>query len=103
MRGGLPFSLTWWSFTFPVGTVVTGTAALGAQTGAAAFTWLAACTFALLLAAWAVAFVNTARGAWTGALLLPPPSEARSALGALDGPRDDRAVAVPRPGTTSPA
>src|SRR6201999_3343843 len=22
-RGGLPFSLTWWSFTFPVGTVVT--------------------------------------------------------------------------------
>jgi C4-dicarboxylate transporter/malic acid transport protein len=103
MRGGLPFSLTWWSFTFPVGTVVTGTAALGAQTGAAAFTWLAACTFALLLAAWAVAFVNTARGAWTGALLLPPPSEARSALGAMDWPRDDRAVAVPRPVTTSPA
>ena len=27
---GLPFSLTWWSFTFPVGTVVTGTSELSA-------------------------------------------------------------------------
>src|SRR6201996_7972376 len=27
-RRGLPFALTWWSFTFPVGTVVTGTAGL---------------------------------------------------------------------------
>ena len=26
-RQGLPFALTWWSFTFPVGTVVTGTSA----------------------------------------------------------------------------
>ena len=36
-RRGLPFSLTWWSFTFPVGTCVTGTSALAAQTGAALF------------------------------------------------------------------
>lgn len=28
-RDGLPFAPTWWSFTFPVGTVVTGTGALG--------------------------------------------------------------------------
>ena len=26
--GGLPFALTWWSFTFPVGTCVTGTISL---------------------------------------------------------------------------
>jgi C4-dicarboxylate transporter/malic acid transport protein len=75
LRRGLPFSLTWWSFTFPVGTIVTATAGLAAQTGAGAFAWLAVCAFALLLVAWAVAFVNTVRGAWTGALLLPPPGE----------------------------
>jgi len=33
-RKGLPFGLTWWSFTFPVGTCVTGTIGLAARTGA---------------------------------------------------------------------
>ena len=31
-RAHLPFSLTWWSFTFPVGTLVTGTSGLAART-----------------------------------------------------------------------
>lgn len=70
-RRGLPFSLTWWSFTFPVGTVVTGTAELATQTGARCFAWLAVCVFALLLVAWAAAFLNTLRGAWTGRVFLP--------------------------------
>jgi C4-dicarboxylate transporter/malic acid transport protein len=73
LRRGLPFSLTWWSFTFPVGTVVTGTAELAVQTGAREFAWLAACLFAMLLAAWGVAFANTLRTAWTGAAFLPAP------------------------------
>jgi C4-dicarboxylate transporter/malic acid transport protein len=73
LRRGLPFSLTWWSFTFPVGTVVTGAAGLAVQTGAREFAWLAACLFALLLVAWAVAFANTLRTAWTGAAFLPAP------------------------------
>lgn len=74
MRRGLPFSLTWWSFTFPVGTVVTGTAVLAVQTGAREFAWLAVGIFAFLLAAWTVAFVNTLRTAWTGAAFLPAPA-----------------------------
>ena len=74
-RRGLPFSLTWWSFTFPVGTVVTGTAELATQTGARSFAWLAVCVFALLLVAWAAAFLNTLRGAWTGRVFLPVPSD----------------------------
>jgi C4-dicarboxylate transporter/malic acid transport protein len=73
LRRGLPFSLTWWSFTFPVGTVVTGTSVLAVQTGARSFAWLAVCIFALLLVAWGVAFVNTLRGAWSGAAFLPAP------------------------------
>jgi C4-dicarboxylate transporter/malic acid transport protein len=78
MRRGLPFSMTWWSFTFPVGTVVTGTATLAVQTGAQAFAWLAACTFAFLVIAWAVAFANTLRGVWSGALLRLPTTEPRT-------------------------
>jgi tellurite resistance protein TehA-like permease len=74
LRGGLPFSLSWWSFTFPVGTVVTGTAVLAVQTGAREFAWLAVCIFALLLTAWVVAFTNTLRTAWTGAAFLPTPT-----------------------------
>ncbi|HEX4751780.1 MAG TPA: C4-dicarboxylate ABC transporter, partial [Solirubrobacterales bacterium] len=72
-RRGLPFSLTWWSFTFPVGTVVTGTSLLATQTGARGFAWLAICVFALLLVAWGAAFVKTMRSAWTGAAFLPAP------------------------------
>jgi C4-dicarboxylate transporter/malic acid transport protein len=74
MRRGLPFSLTWWSFTFPVGTVVTGTSVLATQTGARPFAWLAVGIFGALLIAWATALVNTVRIAWTGAAFLPAPA-----------------------------
>jgi len=70
-RRGLRFSLTWWSFTFPVGTCVTGASALGAATGSLAVDALAVALFGLLLLAWAVVATRTARGAATGALLLP--------------------------------
>jgi tellurite resistance protein TehA-like permease len=35
-RRRLPFSLTWWSFTFPVDTCVTGAVALAARSNAGA-------------------------------------------------------------------
>ena len=41
-RARIPFSLTWWSFTFPVGTLVTGTTSLALHTGAGLFRWAAA-------------------------------------------------------------
>lgn len=71
-RRHLPFSLTWWSFTFPVGTLVTGTSALATQTGAGLWTVSAGVLYALLLAAWSVVAVRTARGTWTGVLLRAP-------------------------------
>lgn len=61
-RQGLPFSLTWWSFTFPVGTCVTGTSALAARTGLPALTWASVGLYGLLLIAWAVVTARTARG-----------------------------------------
>jgi C4-dicarboxylate transporter/malic acid transport protein len=70
-RRGLPFALTWWSFTFPVGTVVTGTISLAARSHADALRGAAVVLFALLLAAWLVVAVRTARGMATGRLFLP--------------------------------
>ncbi|MFE7191297.1 TDT family transporter [Kitasatospora sp. NPDC057541] len=68
-RAGMGFAMTWWAFTFPVGTCVTGAAALARHTGFAGFTWLAAGLFALLLAGWALAAGGTAAALAGGRLL----------------------------------
>jgi tellurite resistance protein TehA-like permease len=61
-RDGLPFGLTWWSFTFPVGTVVTGTSGLAQLTGNNVLQAAAGVLFVLLISAWAVVAVRTVRG-----------------------------------------
>jgi tellurite resistance protein TehA-like permease len=68
-RQSLPFSLTWWSFTFPVGTVVTGTSGLAAHTGSTFFTVASVVFFLGLVGAWATVAVRTAHDVFTGALL----------------------------------
>ena len=72
-RTGLPFSLTWWSFTFPVGTVVTGAAGLAARTGSFLATSLAVGLGAVLVAAWLVVAARTLGGVRRGDLLRPAP------------------------------
>ncbi|MFF3578926.1 TDT family transporter [Streptomyces mirabilis] len=71
-RQGMGFAMTWWAFTFPVGTCVTGAESLARHTGLVAFDWLAVALFALLVAAWCVAAVHTARGLVSGELLATP-------------------------------
>ena len=71
-REGLPFSLTWWSFTFPVGTVVTGTSGLAQLTGNHVLQVAAGALFVLLLSAWSVVAVRTLRGVHSGKLLKKP-------------------------------
>jgi len=70
-REHLPFSLTWWSFTFPVGTCVTGTTGLALATGSAMLRAAATVFFAGLAMAWLTVAVRTARGAARGHLFLP--------------------------------
>ena len=72
VRAGMPFSLTWWSFTFPVGTVVTGTSGLAVATGADVLVVAAGVLYAGLVLAWATVAVRTARRTWSGALLRVP-------------------------------
>jgi C4-dicarboxylate transporter/malic acid transport protein len=74
-RRHLPFSLTWWSFTFPVGTCVTATTTLAAQTGSVALRVAAAVWYAGLVLAWLTVALRTAHGTARGRLLLSPPGQ----------------------------
>ncbi|MFI8534503.1 TDT family transporter [Streptomyces aquilus] len=71
-RAGMGFAMTWWAFTFPVGTCVTGAAGLARHTGLAAFDGLAIGLYAVLVAAWGVAALHTVRGLVSGELLAAP-------------------------------
>lgn len=79
-RQHLPFALTWWSFTFPVGTVVTGTSALALHTGSDVLAGLAVLFYVGLVAAWVTVAVRTARGALSGALFAPAISPFRTPI-----------------------
>ncbi|MGG7104123.1 TDT family transporter [Rhodococcus sp. 24CO] len=73
-RQGMPFALTWWSLTFPVGTFVTGTTQLALHTELPAFRYAAAIAYVGLLSTWCLVAVRTARGSLRGNLFLPPPT-----------------------------
>ncbi|MEU5403012.1 TDT family transporter [Streptomyces sp. NPDC005963] len=72
LRRGMPFTLGWWAFTFPVGTCVTGAAALGERTDQTALTALACALYLLLGTAWVVAGCRTVRGLFSAELLAAP-------------------------------
>jgi C4-dicarboxylate transporter/malic acid transport protein len=69
--GNLKFNLTWWAFTFPLGTCITGSTVLYGHTGAYLFAISAVALYTLLVTAWAVVAARTARGVFTGTLLRP--------------------------------
>ncbi|WP_426518211.1 TDT family transporter [Diaminobutyricibacter sp. McL0618] len=75
-RDGLPFSLTWWSFTFPVGTCVTGLSGLALHTGSVVLQVLAVVAFAGLVAAWLTVAIRTFHGSIIRGTLLVPPAAA---------------------------
>lgn len=76
-RHHLPFHLTWWSFTFPVGTFVTGTSRLALATQLPALRVAAGVAYVGLLSAWAMVAVLTLRGITSGELLRSPLSGGR--------------------------
>jgi C4-dicarboxylate transporter/malic acid transport protein len=82
-RRGLPFALTWWSFTFPVGTVVTGTIALAVRTHADVLRDASVVLFAFLVAAWLVVAVRTARESARGRIFQPTAVSSNTIITAL--------------------
>ncbi|WP_406236761.1 TDT family transporter [Nocardia sp. NBC_01009] len=71
--GTLKFNLTWWGFTFPLGTCITGSTILYSHTGANLFAAAAVALYIGLVGAWAVVAARTARGLRGGTLLRPAP------------------------------
>ncbi|GAA3232713.1 C4-dicarboxylate ABC transporter [Actinocorallia longicatena] len=61
-RRGLPFSLSWWAFVFPLGTVATGAAGLASLTALPAVPFAAVLLFAALATVWATVAARTLRG-----------------------------------------
>lgn len=76
VRRHLPFSLTWWSFTFPVGTCVTGLNGLAAHSGLVVVAALAVAAYAALVAAWIVVAVRTFHASVIRGSLFAPPRTA---------------------------
>lgn len=72
-RRQMRFALTYWAFTFPVGTCVTGTALLYHHTGLPLFAWVSLAYYLGLLVAWVVAAFGTTKGMITGHLFRPLP------------------------------
>jgi C4-dicarboxylate transporter/malic acid transport protein len=60
-RKHLPFNLSWWAFTFPVGVLTAGTDALFLQTHAHIFGFVALLLLTLLAAMWALVALKTLR------------------------------------------
>jgi tellurite resistance protein TehA-like permease len=75
LRRGMPFALTWWSLTFPVGTFVTGTTQLAVHTGLPSFRVAAAIAYIGLLTTWCLVAIRTFRGGVRGNIFAPPSTD----------------------------
>jgi tellurite resistance protein TehA-like permease len=80
----MKFALTYWAFTFPVGTCVTGIAQLAHHTDLPLFKWASIFYYTGLLTAWAVAAFGTTKGMITGHLFRPLPSSVTSIISVKD-------------------
>ncbi|MFJ6993712.1 C4-dicarboxylate ABC transporter [Streptomyces sp. NPDC003090] len=95
-RRGMGFTLSWWAFTFPVGTCVTGLEGMARLTGLVVLDGAAAALYALLVAGWLAAASGTVRALLGAAPTGPVSGGTPPAAGA------GRAPAPPAGGTPAP-
>lgn len=72
-RGMLPFALSWWGFTFPLGAFVVASLRLSKLSGIASVGMVGAAAWLLLLVLWLLTLVNTLRGVVSGNVFRPHP------------------------------
>ncbi|WP_424807759.1 TDT family transporter [Rhodococcus sp. 27YEA15] len=68
LRGGLDFSLGWWSFTFPIGACAVGAGAFAAATDSLLIEIVAVALLSVLIPVWATVAVRTVASIRSGAL-----------------------------------
>ena len=71
--GQMPFALSWWGFTFPLGAFVAASLRLSPLTGIAAVDTVGVACWLLLAAIWSVTLTRTLRGVASGAIFHPHP------------------------------
>ena len=71
--GQLPFALSWWGFTFPLGAFVAASLRLHQAFGWGSVLAIAVAAWGLLLALWTVTLWRTGRGVASGAIFQPHP------------------------------
>ena len=71
--GQMPFALSWWGFTFPLGAFVAASLCLSPLTGIAAVDTVGVACWLLLAAIWSVTLTRTLRGVASGAIFHPHP------------------------------
>jgi C4-dicarboxylate transporter/malic acid transport protein len=77
LREGLPFNLSWWSFVFPLGTLVTATNGLAVRTGSTVLEVIAAILLVALVGAWLTVAAATVQAHGKGVARWPRPSSPR--------------------------
>ena len=71
--GQLPFALSWWGFTFPIGAFVAESLRLSKLLGWSTVFGVGVATWLLLCFLWFVTAIRTARGVASGAIFQPHP------------------------------
>lgn len=72
-RGMLPFALSWWGFTFPLGAFVSASFRLGHVSGLRGVESFGIACWGLLLAVWLLTLSRTASGVASGSVFRPHP------------------------------
>ncbi len=71
-RRMLPFALSWWGFTFPLGSFVACSFRLGRMSGLAGVEWIGIACWGLLLVLWLLTLAQTLRAVVKGTIFRPP-------------------------------
>ena len=71
--GQMPFALSWWGFTFPLGAFVAASLRLSPLTGIVAVDTVGVACWVLLAVIWSVTLTHTLRGVVSGAIFHPHP------------------------------
>ena len=68
----LPYALSWWAYTFPLGALAVSSGVVWKVTGLASVRWFYVAVLVALAIAWIVVAVRTAMGIWSGQVLKSP-------------------------------
>ena len=71
-RRMLPFALSWWGFTFPLGSFVACSFRLGRMSGLVGVEWIGIACWGLLVVLWLLTLAQTLRAVVSGTIFRSP-------------------------------